>query len=142
VPVRWQPMADDALDLDMLAASLAADSSDVRVLLNALAGRLADALGNRLQVERSGGGWRKRRAGDIRQISVVIGDDELTASVQEERLQCSIAHRSGGIRIRSESVDLGQWLRALLGSLEREAAYSQASRQALEAIVIGSRGDA
>jgi hypothetical protein len=135
-------MEDESLDLDLLAASLEADHSDVRMLLKALAERLSDALGGRLRVERSGGGvLLRKKPGDIRQLSVVLGDDELTAAVVDSRLECSVSHRSAGIRIRSEKVDLQDWLRRLLSSLRDEAAHSQASRQALEAIVIGSQHD-
>lgn len=124
----------------MLAASLETDHSDVRVLLRVLADRLSDALGDRLRIERNGGGLLRKKPGEVRQLSVVLGDDELTAALRDARLECSVSHRSGGIRIRSEKLDLSDWLRRLLGSLKQEAAHSQASRQALEAIVIGSQG--
>jgi hypothetical protein len=48
-----------------------------------------------------------------------------------------IGHSSGGIRIRSEAVDVDGWLARLLAALEAEAAHSQAVRLALETIVIG-----
>ena len=52
-------------------------------------------------------------------------------------LRCTIGHSSGGIRIRSEKVDMDTWLNRLLTVLKAEAANSQAVRQALENIVIG-----
>lgn len=128
-------MEDDSLDLDMLASSLETDYSDVQILLRVLAERLSGALGDRLKVERDGGRFRK--SSKVRQLSVTLGDDELMAAVVQGHLECTFAHRSGGIRIRSEKLVLSDWLRRLLESLRAEAAYSQATRQALESIVIG-----
>ena len=50
---------------------------------------------------------------------------------------CTVGHSSGGIRIRSEQVEHGRVAAAPAGSLQAEAAHSQAARLALENIVIG-----
>lgn len=123
----------------MLAASLQADHSDVQLLLRMLAQRLSGTLGDRLQVERAGG--LVKRSKDIRKLSITVGDDELTAELNRSRLECTVGRRSGGIRIRSEKVSLDEWLHRLLAALQTEAAYSEASRLALESIVIGGSDD-
>ena len=69
------------LDLDLLASSLQADGNDVRLLLKVLVSRLAGALGDRLEVERTGGRLFKR-ADEIRRVSVRLGDDTLDATVE------------------------------------------------------------
>lgn len=125
---------DDSLDLDLLASSLRADDGDVRVLLRALVTRLAGALGERLEVERTG---RFRKSDEIRRVSVRLGDDQLDAVVDRGSLECTISRSSGGIRIRSSRVTLDEWLRRLLGALRDEAATTQATRLALESLVIG-----
>ena len=123
------------LDLDMLASSLRADDGDVRVLLKALETRLAGALGDRLVVERTGG--RFRRPEEIRRVSIRLGDDQLDATIERGALECTISRSSGGIRIRSSRVTFEEWLMRLLGALRDEAATTQATRQALESLVIG-----
>lgn len=123
------------MDLELAAASLRADGSDVRLLVAVLVDKLADALGPRLEVERSGGRFRK--PAEIRSIRITIDDDQFDAAVDGDVLRCTIGHSSGGIRIRSEKVDLDGWLKRLLVVLQSEAAHSQAVRQALETIVIG-----
>ncbi len=125
---------DDSLDLDLLASSLRADDGDVRVLLRALVTRLAGALGERLEVERTG---RFRKSDEIRRVSIRLGDDQLDAVVDRGSLECTISRSSGGIRIRSSRVTLDEWLRRLLGALRDEAATTQATRLALESLVIG-----
>jgi hypothetical protein len=123
------------LDLDLLASSLRADDGDVRVLLRALVTRLSGALGERLQVERTGG--RLRRTDEIRRVSVRLGDEQLDASVERGGLECTISRSSGGIRIRSTRVTVDEWLLRLLTALRDEAATTQATRLALESLVIG-----
>jgi hypothetical protein len=132
--VRRVTGMDDSMDLELAAASLRADGSDVRVLVKVLVDKLSDALGTRLQVTRAG---RFRRSEEIRSIRISMGDDQFDAEVDGDRLTCVIGHSSGGIRIRSESVDVDGWLARLLAALEAEAAHSQAVRLALETIVIG-----
>jgi hypothetical protein len=126
---------DDSMDLELAAASLRADGSDVRILVKVLADQLADALGSRLEVTRSGGRFRK--SDDIRSIRISLDDDQFEAEVEGDTLRCAIGHSSGGIRIRTEKVGVDAWLARLLTVLKAEAAHSQAVRQALETIVIG-----
>ena len=126
---------DDSMDLELAAASLRADGSDVRILVKALADQLAEALGSRLEVQRSGGRFKK--SDDIRSLRITLGDDQFDAEVDGSTLRCTIGHSSGGIRIRSEKVSADDWLARLLVVLKAEAAHSQAVRQALEGMVIG-----
>lgn len=130
--------ADDGFDLDLLAASLHADGDDVRMLLRVLTDRLAGVLGDRMEVERVGGRLF-RRSDDVRRVSVHLGDDRLDATVDHGVLVCTVARNSGGIRIRSTRVALDRWLRQLLAALRDEAASSQATRQALEDLVVANR---
>ncbi len=123
------------MDLELAAASLRADGTDVRILVKVLADQLADALGSRLEVQRSGGRFRK--SDEIRSIRISIDDDQFEAEVDGDTLRCSIGHSSGGIRIRSEKVSVDIWIARLLGVLKAEAAHSESVRRALETIVIG-----
>jgi hypothetical protein len=126
---------DDSMDLELAAASLRADGSDVRILVKVLADQLAEALGSRLEVKKSGGRFRK--SDQIRSIRISLEDDQFDAEVADTTLRCTVGHSSGGIRIRSEKVDVDSWLARLLTALKAEAAHSQAVRRALETMVIG-----
>ena len=129
-----QSGGDGSFDLELAAAALRADGSDVRILVKVLTDQLADALGPRLKVERAG---RFRKSDEIRSLTIVMGDDQFDAAVDGSSLRCTIGHTSGGIRIRSEKVDVDTWLNRLLTVLKAEAANSQAVRLALENMVIG-----
>jgi hypothetical protein len=127
--------ADDSDDLRMAAASLRSNSSDVHILLKALCDELSDTLGERLHIERAGGRFHKSDA--ISSVSISIGGSQFEAAVDGATLQCHVGHVSGGIRIRSEPVDIDQWVLRLLEALKDEATHSDSARRALENIVIG-----
>jgi len=126
---------DESFDLELAAAQLRADSSDVGILVKVLVDQLSDALGPRLRVQRSGGRFRK--SDEIKSLTITMADDQFDAEVDGPLLRCTIGHSSGGIRIRSEKVDMDTWLGRLLAVLKTEADHSQAVRLALENIVIG-----
>ena len=123
------------MDLELAAAQLRADSSDVSVLVKVLVDQLSDALGPRLEVQRAGGRFRRSEA--IRSLRITMDDDQFDAEVDGPVLRCTVGHSSGGIRIRSERVEMDAWLHRLLTRLRAEADHSQAVRLALENIVIG-----
>jgi hypothetical protein len=125
----------DSFDLELATAALLGDDQDVHTLLRVLARQLSDALGDRVRVERAGGLLHK--SDQVRSIQVAINDNEFRADTQGGGVTCSVGHASGGIRIRSERVEMDDWLRRLLSALQTEAAHSQVARQALENIVIG-----
>ncbi len=104
-------------------------------MLKLLVRQLAAVLGDRMEVVRAGGRFRKSE--DVASVQITLGDDTLRADVQGAGVRCSIGHASGGIRIRSEQVDMDTWLSRLLTTLHKEAAHSEQTRLALERIVIG-----
>jgi hypothetical protein len=129
--------ADGAsFDLSMAVSQLASNSTDLRLMLKLLVAQLSDALGDRISVERAG---RFRKSDEIKSVRISLGDDTLEAVVDGGTVRCTIGHSSGGIRIRSERVDIGAWLTRLLTTLQSEAASSEQTRLALENIVIGGQ---
>lgn len=126
---------DDSYDLALAASTLRSNSADVHALLKALCAQLSNTLGERLQVARAGG--RLHRSDAIAAVHVTLAQDSFDAVIEGSSLRCSVGHSSGGIRIRSETVDTDEWLVRLLGALKAEAVHSESARQALENIVIG-----
>ena len=126
---------DDSYDLNMAAAALRANSADVPLLLKALCDQLGATLGARLRIERGSG--RRRKSDTISSVQITMGHDLFEARVDGASLHCTVGHLSGGIRIRTEALDMDGWIVRLLQSLQSEAAHSDSARQALENIVIG-----
>lgn len=126
--------SNPSFDLDMAAAMLQSNATDVHTMLKVLVTQLSDVLGKRLVVERPG---RLRRSDRITAVEITLGDDVLRAELSDGSVRCTVAHSSGNIRIRSEQVGMDEWLKRLLELLQSEAAHSERARQALESIVIG-----
>lgn len=128
---------DDSYDLNLAAAALRSNSTDLAMLLKALCDELAETLGARLRIQR--GRSRLRKSSAIESVQISMNNEEFEAALDGGTLRCSIGHTSGGIRIRSESVVMDEWIFRLLGALQVEAAHSESARRALENIVIGGQ---
>ncbi len=126
-------MARD-VDLDLLAASLRADSSDLRAFVEGLAVKLEQALPGAVHVYR----WRARLLGPkvVRRIRIDAGDQRLELRARETSIETSCSRLSGGIVLKTESLDIDAWLDALGRALAREADRSEKTRQALERLLI------
>ena len=130
-----QPMASDGVDLDLVAASLRADSDDVGAFVESLATKLEQALPGRVQVHR----WRERMFGPklVRKIRLDAGDRRLELRYRRGALEPSCSRMSGGIALKTETVNIDSWLEALGEALADEAKRSEATRRALERLMIG-----
>jgi hypothetical protein len=126
---------DEGFNLDLAVSALASNSTDVRIMMKVLVNELAQTLGSRLVVERRGS--RLRKSEEIKTVQVALGNDVLQADIDGASVRCTIGHSSGGIRIRSEQVDMNTWLKRLLSALQVEAAQSETTRLALENLMIG-----
>ena len=99
-----------------------------------LVAELGETLGTRLAVERRG---RFRRSDELSAVQVTLGNDVLRAEIDGASVRCTIGHSSGGIRIRSEQVDMATWLEAAPGCIAKGSRESETTRLALESIMIG-----
>jgi hypothetical protein len=126
-------MAPD-VDLDLLAASLRADSSDVGAFVEGLAVKLEAVLPGRVRVERRRTGMLGPKL--VRRISVDTGDRRLELRASGNSIETVWSRLSGGIVLKSEQLDTDAWLAALGEALAAEAGRSEKIRQALERLLI------
>jgi hypothetical protein len=122
------------LDLDLLAASLRADSSDVGTFVESLAIKLEEAIPGHVRVDR-------RRTGlvggkRVRSIALDVGERRLELELAGGALQTRASRLSGGIVLKREPVDPDAWLSQLGDALAEEAKRSEATRRALERLLI------
>jgi hypothetical protein len=124
----------EAPDLDLLAASLRADTSDTAAFLEALAAKLEDAFPGQVEVERKGRlfGGAKR----VRRIRVRLGDTHY--EIEGEGGVCVGRRRSvvRGIALKSEDLSIDAWIEALSGDLLELAQRSERGRIALERLLV------
>jgi hypothetical protein len=121
---------ESAIDLDLLAASLRADTSDLNAFVESLAAKLEEAIPARTRVDR-------RRAGmfgpkSVRTVSVDLGDRRLELRAQGGGVETRCAKLSGGIVLKNETLETDAWLAILGDALAAEASRSEATRKALE----------
>jgi hypothetical protein len=118
-------------DFDLLASALRADARDVDSFFDVLTSKLADALPDRVEVERGGLlGRSKPRA-----VAVSLGDRRYEAERERRSVVCRRRTVVRGIALKSEDLELGAWIDALSADLVDEAASSERSRIALEGLL-------
>ena len=121
-------------DLDLIAAALRADASDTHAFVEGLAVKLEEALPGRVRVERARGGFRRPK--HVQRIALDAGDMRLELRVMNGATETSCSRLSGGIVLKREPVDTDSWLVALGEVLTDEARRSEATRAALERLMI------
>lgn len=128
-----RPEPAGGMDIDLIAASLRADSTDVSTFVEALAVKLEEALPGGVKVYR----WRGKMFApkQVGKITVDAGDQRLELKRAGAGIETSCSRVSGGIVIKTEAVDIETWLHALGQSLAAEAQRSQTTRQALERLL-------
>lgn len=124
-----------AMDLELLAASLRADSSDLTAFVESLAAKLEDAVPGRTKVERRRSGMFGPKA--VSRITVDLGDRRLELRHDGGAVQTSCSRLSGGIVLKSEAFDADAWLAVLSEALAAEASRSETTRKALERLLTG-----
>ena len=121
--------------LDLLASSLRADLSDLNAFFEALAGKLEAALPGNVRVDRSRG--RMLGPKQVRKIVVDAGGERLElARGDTDHVQALRGRISGGIVIKSETLEIEQWIDALTEVLTAEAGRSEKTRLALERLLL------
>jgi hypothetical protein len=127
--------ADSALDIDLLAASLRADSSDLRAFVEALASKLESAVPGSVRVQRRRDGLFGAKR--VQRIALDAGDQRLELETSGGGMQTRCSRLSGGIVLKSHAVDTEEWLEALGEALATEAKRSETTRRALERLLNG-----
>jgi hypothetical protein len=124
-----------ALDIDLLAASLRSDASDLNAFVESLATKLEEAVPDRVQVQRRRDGMFGSKR--VRRITLDAGSTRLEL-LRGDRggIETRCSRTSGGIVLKNEQVDTDAWLRALGETLAGEAQRSEQTRMALQRLLI------
>ena len=120
-------------DFDLLAASLRADTGDVRSFVEALAVKLEGAFPSRTRVERKGGLFGGGRR--IRRIEVELGDTRFELVHRDGAVDCARRSVVRGISLKSERLELDAWIDELSAALLGEAKATERGREALERLL-------
>ncbi len=124
---------DDA-DLDLIAASLRVDSSDVHAFVESLAAKLEQAVPAHVEVTRQRSGLFGPKL--VRRLSLQAADQRFELRTEGAGVQTSCARVSGGIVLKTEPLETDAWLTAVGAALAAEGRRSETTRQALERLLI------
>ena len=122
------------IDMDLLAASLRADSSDLSAFVESLTAKLEQAMPGRVRVDRRRSGMFGPKS--VRSVSVDLGDRRLELRTDGGTVQTRCSRLSGGIVLKNEALDIDAWLATLSEALAAEAQRSETTRKALERLLI------
>jgi hypothetical protein len=126
----------DNLEFDQLSAAIRADASDTDSFFRVLASKLADALGDRVQIKREGGLFKRERAATGINVDLSTGAGlVLAANRKGSSIECTVSRPVRGIVISSKPVTLPEWIEALARALAAEAQQSEQTWEALHGLL-------
>ncbi|HLI60311.1 MAG TPA: hypothetical protein VKV21_11675 [Solirubrobacteraceae bacterium] len=130
---RSERTPETTLDVDLLAASLRADASDLGTYAEALAAKLGEALPGAVRVQRTRAGLFGPKR--VESIAVDTGSERFELRVRGGSVETLCARVSGGIVLKTEPVGTEEWLRRLSAALAGAADRSLTTRRALERLL-------
>ena len=117
----------------MVAASLRADASDLKVFLDAFAARVQAALPGQVWVEREGGLFKKEHP--VRTVRIQLEDKIFEVYRAGAGLEARMLHSVQGVVLKKEVMHLETWINELSQHLARHAQTSAEARAAIERLV-------
>ncbi|WP_051967230.1 hypothetical protein [Kitasatospora mediocidica] len=136
-----EPAPEEPADsIDLIAAALRRDASDLEVYAQVLTGSLAEALpSDAVAVERrrSMADRVAGRPGRIEKLEVDMSERRLTLSLTHGRPVCEICTVVRGVVLSRKSVPLDEWTRELAAAVTARAKSDAKARAALERLVLG-----
>ena len=125
----------EPMQVELFAASLRADSTDIKAFMEALAVKLQGSLPNQTAVARQSGLFAKEHP--VKEIAVTLGDYQYR--IAREKQGPIITQRAKvvrGIVLKTDQIPLEQWINELAASLAEEASNSASAHAALERFLL------
>ena len=126
----------DAADVELLAASLRASSSDLSAFVEVLADKLEDALPGRVKVGRRPTrflGKQKR----VESLECELGGQRYLLAARDGVVEARRATLVRGVVLKTEELPVEEWLDALARDLAEEARTSESAQLALQRLLAG-----
>jgi hypothetical protein len=124
---------EEPVDFELVAASLRADASDLRVFVEALTTKLEQSFPGRCRVQRAG----LLGKGEVRRVSIEVGDSRYELQNDEGAVSARRSSVVRGITLKNEELGLDEWIDALAAEVVAEASRSERGRLALEKLLSG-----
>ncbi len=117
----------DGMEFELLAASLRAETADMRMWMDVLGNKLAGALPNRVRLHRGG----LLGNGAVNGLTADLGAWRLSLRLDHDQPVAERTHVVRGIALKTESLPLDAWIDALTQALAELAATSGREREAV-----------
>jgi hypothetical protein len=130
----------DALSLDMVAAALRADSSDIAIYAKVLTESLGESLPPgcvTVDRARSMADRMRDRPGTVTRVSVRLGEKTMTLGTERGAPVAEICHEVRGIVLSRNAVPIAEWAAELARGLVAHAEQNAAAATALRRLVAG-----
>jgi hypothetical protein len=125
----------EPLQVDLLAASLRADSSDLNAFMEALASKLGGSLPEQTQIIRQNRLFSRNHP--VLAINVLLGDQQYQIVREHQSYpQTSRAKIVRGIVIKTEQLPMEQWIDEIADALAVLSTQSMQARNALERFLL------
>lgn len=125
----------EPLQVDMLAASLRADATDLKAFMEALANKLEGALPASTVVTRQNKLFAREHP--VKEVVVMLGDYQYRILYEPPKPLLTLRAKTvRGIVLKTEQLRMDQWIDALAGDLAQEATQSAQAHAALERFLL------
>jgi hypothetical protein len=123
----------EAVDFDLVAASLRADAGDLASFVEALATKLEGSFPEHVSVDRKGGflGGGRR----VRKLEVELGASRFGLESEAGSVACRRRNIVRGIALSSEQLSLDRWIEELSRELANAASETERGRVALQRLL-------
>lgn len=129
------PSEPMSLQVDLLASSLRADTTDLATFLEVLATKLEGALPNQTSVTRQSKLFSREHP--VREIVITLGEYQYRISrSQHGALTTLRAKVVRGIVLKTDQISMEQWIEELATELAAHASQSSQARVALERFLL------
>jgi hypothetical protein len=129
------PRDDPGSALDLAAAEVRVDRTDMHAMVEALALRLVEALPRMAIVRRHRvGGFRSKQT-EVESIDIVLGDQRFELAQMRGGFECTRHTVVRGITLKREELPVAQWIQELVEEVTHAAALGEQARIALEGLV-------
>ena len=124
---------EGAPDFDLVAASLRADTADLRLFVESLSAKLDQSFPGRCRVQRAG----LLGKGNVRRLTVELGDIRYELAHDDGAVTARRSSVVRGITLKSEELGLDEWIDSLSAAVVAEADRSERGRLALQKLLSG-----
>jgi hypothetical protein len=131
-PLQPEPMS---LQVDLLAASLRADTTDLKAFLEVLAVKLEGALPDQTVITRQSKLFSREHP--VREITITLGDYQYRISREQQGPLITLrAKVVRGIVLKTDQLPMEQWIEELAEGLATHAGQNAQARSALERFLL------